>query len=88
MPPATPAAGIRPLTLEELKRYSPSQSDLLRHLALQLLWPTVLFGWLIYLLFTVGLWFLGVGAIVGIFIAAVKSTMNRQCSKAVEAYKG
>jgi hypothetical protein len=85
-PPVTPSAGLRSLTLEELKKYSPSQNDLLRHLGLQLLWPTVVFGWLIYLLFTVGLWFLGVGAIVGIVIVAVKSTMNRQYTKALEAY--
>lgn len=85
-PSATPRAGVRPLTLEELKKYSPSQNELLRHLGLQLLWPTVLFGWLIYLLFTVGLWFLGLGAITGIVIAAVKSTMNRQYTKALEAY--
>ncbi len=51
-----------------------------------MLWPTVVFGWPIYVLFTAGLWFLGVGVIAGIFIAAVKSTMNKQRVKAMEAY--
>jgi hypothetical protein len=85
--PAAPTAGNAGLTLEQIKAYSPSQNELLRYFALQLIWPTVLFGWIIYWLFTVGLWFVGVGAIVGIFIAAVKSTAKRQRVKVLEAYK-
>jgi Protein of unknown function (DUF4236) len=85
--PAAPTTGNQELTLEQIKAYSPSQNELLRYFALQLIWPTVLFGWIIYWLFTVGLWFVGVGFIVGIFIAAVKSTAKRQRVKVLEAYK-
>jgi hypothetical protein len=84
--PPVPTGGMR-LTLEQIKAYSPSQNELLRYLAVQLLWPAALFGWVIYWLFTVGLWFIAVGGIVGIFIAAVKSTAKRQYTKALEAYE-
>jgi hypothetical protein len=83
---AAPTAEDRAATLALIKAYSPSQNELLRYFGLQLLWPTMLFGWLIYWLFSVGLWFLGVGAIIGIFIAAVKSTAKRQRVKVLEAY--
>jgi hypothetical protein len=35
-------------------------------------------GWIVCWLFTVGLWFLGGRFMVGIFIAALKSTAKRQ----------
>jgi hypothetical protein len=49
-----------------------------------LLWAL---GWIVYWLSTLGLWFLGGRLMVGIFIAALKSTTKRQYMQAVEAYK-
>ena len=45
-------------------------------------------GWIVYWLFTVGLWFLGGRFIAGIFIAALKSTAKRQYTQSGASLQG